>query len=144
MDCPFCLIKEKEQDRMLFEGEHVFVILSNPRLVPGHTLVIPKRHVERPSEMTQSERVELFEVLLQWQVRIMERYSSGCDIRQNCRPFQPQDWIKQHHVHFHLQPREWQDEIYDRFQKHERDMFQYLPDEERSRFMELFREEHGA
>ena len=138
-DCPFCHIKEREQERVLEEREHVFVILSDPRLVPGHTLVIPKRHVERPSEMAPEERSELFDTLLEWQGRIMKLYSSGCDIRQNCRPFQPQDWIKQNHIHFHLQPREWKDEIWERFQKHEREMFQPLPDDECERFMKLFR-----
>lgn len=136
-DCPFCHIGEREEDCVLEEGQHVFVILSDPRLVPGHTLVIPKRHLEQPSEMNQQEREELFQTLLEWQVRIMERYSSGCDIRQNCRPFQSEDWIKKNHIHFHLQPRELNDEIYERFQKHEREMFAPLTRDERERFMAL-------
>lgn len=139
MDCPFCTIKVSEQHRTLHEGEHVFVILSDPRLVEGHVLVIPKRHVEYAFEMNDYERKELFDTLLEWQERIMERYSKGCDIRQNCRPFQSQDWIKQHHVHFHLQPRFLEDEIWHAFQKKEREVFQSLPKEECEKFMSLYK-----
>jgi len=137
-DCPFCHIKDSEQDRILYEGEYVYVILSDPRLVEGHTLVIPKRHVERPSEMKEPERKELFDTLFEWQDRIMKLYAKGCDIRQHCRPFLPQDWIKQDHVHFHLQPRFFQDQLWERCQKFEREMFVLLPDDERDRFMKLY------
>lgn len=136
--CPFCHIKESYKHRTLHEGKHVFVILSDPRLVEGHTLVIPKRHIEYAFEMIDEERKELFDTLLEWQERIMKIYSKGCDIRQNCRPFQPQDWIKQHHVHFHLQPRFLQDELWGQAQRFEREMFRPLPKEECEKFMTLF------
>lgn len=116
----------------------MFVILSDPRLVPGHTLVIPKRHIEYAFDMNSEERKELFETLLEWQERIMKTYSKGCDLRQHCRPFQKQGWIKQHHVHFHLLPRFFEDALYQRSQRFETEIFEDLPDDERTRFMTLF------
>lgn len=138
MDCPFCHIKEQMKHRTLEEREHVFVILSDPRLVEGHTLVVPKRHVEYAFQMNSAERKELFDTLLAWQERIMKRYSQGCDIMQNCRPYQPQDWIKQYHVHFHLQPRFPEDEIWKKLTSPARGMFQPLPDDECEKFMSLY------
>lgn len=140
MDCPFCTIKENYHHRTLYEGKHVFVILSDPRLVEGNVLVIPKRHVEYAFDMNDDERKELFDTLLGWQERIMKIYSKGCDIRQNCRPFQEQDSIKQNHVHFHLQPRFPEDEIWKKVRTVERSMFSALSKEECKKFMSLFKE----
>ncbi|MEK7123070.1 MAG: HIT domain-containing protein, partial [Patescibacteria group bacterium] len=86
-DCPFCHIKEREQERVLEEREHVFVILSDPRLVPGHLLVIPRRHVEKLSELDAEEREELFDTVVKYQEKILDKHAAGCDIRQNYRPF---------------------------------------------------------
>ncbi len=116
------------------------MILSDPRLVEGHTLVIPKRHVEYAFEMTDEERKELFDTLLEWQEKIIKCYSKGCDILQNCRPYQPQDWIKQYHVHFHLQPRFPNDGIWEKLTSPAREMFEPLPKQECEKFMSLFRD----
>jgi ATP adenylyltransferase len=137
MDCPFCNIA-KERNRILEEKKHVFVILSNPRLVDGHLLVIPKRHVEKPSEMTGEERKELLETVLEFQEKILSKFTSGCDIRQNCRPFQKQDNLKVDHIHFHLIPREFKDDLYQRCQKYETDIFRMLTEEEKVKFIKLF------
>lgn len=45
-DCIFCLIRDGEiPTRKVYEDEHVFAILDNSQVTPGHTLVIPKQHV---------------------------------------------------------------------------------------------------
>jgi len=44
IDCPFC----NPQERVLLENGQAQAILSDPRKVPGHFLVMPKRHVEKP------------------------------------------------------------------------------------------------
>ncbi|HRZ30337.1 MAG TPA: HIT family protein [Candidatus Paceibacterota bacterium] len=122
-DCPFCRILESKKERVIEEGKLVFVIFSNPRLMKGHLLVIPKRHVEKPSCLNAQERKELFDTLLSYQDKILSQFSSGCDIRQNCRPFQKQSDLKVNHVHFHLQPRELFDELYEKVQKFETNIF---------------------
>lgn len=43
----------KEAHRVVRESRLSIVMLSNPRLMPGHTLVIPKRHIEKPDEPTK-------------------------------------------------------------------------------------------
>jgi len=91
--------------------------------------VIPKRHVEKISELTSDEKKEIFDLLVEFQEKLLKRFS-GCDIRQNYRPFQKDGNIKVSHLHFHLQPREFKDELYDKCQKYETEMFKVLPEEE--------------
>lgn len=139
MDCPFCNI-EKEKTRIIKEGKHVFVVFSNPRLVEGHLLVIPKRHVEKVSELGEEERKELLDTVIEFQEKILSKFSSGCDIRQNYRPFQKQDGIKVNHLHVHLQPREFKDELYQKSQIFERKLFKKLSDEEIKKFTKLLKD----
>ena len=127
MDCPFCNI---EKNRILTERKFTRVIFSNPRLMPGHLLVIPKRHVEKLSELSKEEQQELFKTTIEFQEKILNKIASGCDIRINYRPFQKQDDLKVNHLHIHLQPRELFDELYQKCQIFERDVFEDLKLEE--------------
>ena len=136
MNCPFCEIN-MEKTRILAEKKYVRVIFSNPRLMTGHLLITPKRHVERISELDNNEKEELLETIIEYQEKIIKNVSSGCDIRQNYRPFQKQDNLKVNHLHIHLQPRELYDELYKRSQIHEKEMFEELKKEELERMTKL-------
>lgn len=129
MDCPFCNLNQ-EKDRILKSTKHCWVIFSNPRLMPGHLLVIPKKHIEKISQLNTEEKNDLFTLIEEYQEKVLSNISSGCDIRQHHRPFQKQTNLKVHHLHFHLQPRELFDELYQKCQKHETEIFQTLPIEE--------------
>jgi len=129
MNCPFCKLDPK-RNKILYEGKTVFVMPSNPRLVEGHLLVIPKRHIEKPSELTHEERRELMDVVLTFQEKIVKKVSTGCDIRQNFRPFQKQNDLKVDHIHFHLIPRNLNDVIYEKYEKIQRDVFHLISEEE--------------
>ncbi|NTW27061.1 MAG: HIT family protein [Candidatus Moranbacteria bacterium] len=129
MICPFCEI-DKEKTRTIKEGEHTLVIFSNPRLMPGHLLVVPRRHVEKLSELFEEERKEMLDFVIEFQDKILEKVARGCDIRQNYRPFQKQNDLKVHHMHIHLQPRELRDELYEKCQIYETELFKKLPDDE--------------
>jgi histidine triad (HIT) family protein len=136
MDCPFC-DNELLRGRILEETDSCFVILSNPRLTPGHTLVIPKRHVEKLSELTSEEHSSLLDKVIEYQEKIVSKLASGCDIRQNYRPFLPQGKIKVNHIHFHLLPREFEDNYYHKCQKYEKDLWEDLSKKEEQKFSEL-------
>ncbi len=103
--------------------------------MPGHILVVPKRHVEQLTELRLDEKVELWSTVEEFQKRIVDHLASGCDIRQNYRPFQPQDQLKVHHLRIHLQPRELEDELYQRCQIYEKEIFQPLSENEAQRVM---------
>jgi len=138
MDCPFCNIN-KEKTRIIKEGKNVFVVFSNPRLVKGHLLVIPKRHVVKISELNAKEKKELFDTVIEFQEKILKKISSGCDIRQNYRPFQKQTGLKVDHLHIHLLPREFEDELYQKCQINEKRIFSNLEEEEIKRISDLLR-----
>jgi len=138
MDCPFCDIGS--ETRVLEEREYTRVIFSNPRLMPGHLLVIPKRHVERLEELNEEERKEIFDVAIEFEERILDNIASGCDIRINYRPFQKQNGLKVNHLHIRLEPRELYDELYEKCQKYETDIYGELPEEELEEMLEKLSE----
>ena len=99
--------------------------------MPGHLLVVPKRHVLRLSELNDVERKELFDVTISYQEKILKNIASGCDIKQHNRPFLPENDLKVDHLHIHLQPRELNDELYLKSHVHDREIFKPLTDSEK-------------
>lgn len=125
-DCPFCTLHQ----RVLKENEHAAVLLSNPRKVPGHFLVIPKRHVEKPWKLTSEELQGVFELVFFVQQKVAEKLSEGCDVRQHYRPFLPPSKFKVDHVHYHVVPRNFEDKIYEKCEQFEKQLFEDLGEEE--------------
>jgi len=138
MSCVFCEINPNVTN-IIQEKQLVIVAMSNPRLVKGHLLVIPKRHVERPSELNDEERKEFFDTAIEFQEKIISKLSTGCDIRQHFRPFLPESRIKVDHVHFHLLPRDFADELFKKCLVFEKEIFQDLTEEEVREYIQLFR-----
>jgi diadenosine tetraphosphate (Ap4A) HIT family hydrolase len=135
-DCPFCDASE----RILKENELAQVILSDPHKVPGHLLVLPKRHVEKPWELTNRELTDIFDLIFALEQKLLGKLGEGFDIRQNYRPFRPQDGTKVDHVTFHVLPRFEGDYIYNVSEKYETDLFADLDDMERDAVTDLLKE----
>jgi diadenosine tetraphosphate (Ap4A) HIT family hydrolase len=131
--CPFCNTK----GRVLKENEFAEVILSNPRKVPGHFLVVPKRHIEKPWELKSEELQAVFDLIFFVEQRIVGKLGDGVDIRQNYRPFLNQSRLKVDHVHFHIIPRADKDYLYQVSEKFETDLFADLDDLERQEVEKL-------
>ena len=138
MDCPFCEIIEKNTERIIRQTEHTFTVLSDPRLMPGHLLVIPKRHIQRLSELDEQERVEMLDEVAILEDIILNNVAPGCDISQHFRPFIPQGRLKVDHLHIHLRPRAFEDELYKKVQIYEKEVFQELPADEFQKYKTLF------
>ena len=125
-ECAFCeIVNGKKTRELISETPYTLTILSNPSQIKGHCLVIPKRHVEKLSQLNKIEREELIEEVVKMQELLLSK-ASGCDIKQNYRPFIPDSKIKVSHLHFHVQPREFKDEMYKRSQIFEKDIFRDL------------------
>lgn len=58
--CPFCSLTA---DRVVQDGEFAVVIRDGFPVSPGHTLIIPKRHVASFFEVTDAERSDLMSLL---------------------------------------------------------------------------------
>lgn len=133
MECPFC----NPKSRVLKENEHAQLVLSNPRKVPGHFLVFPKRHIEQPWELTPEELQDVFELIFYVEQKILGKLGDGVDIRNNFRPFKRQDQLKINHVLFHVIPRSKDDYIYSVSEKFEKDLFAELDELERKEVIKL-------
>jgi diadenosine tetraphosphate (Ap4A) HIT family hydrolase len=120
--CPFC----GTDDRVLKQNDLAQVILSNPRKVPGHFLVIPKRHVEKPWDLTPEELTAIFELIFFVEQRIIGKLGDGANIRQNYLPFIGQNQVKVNHVHFHVIPRSDNDYLYTVAEQYEDGLFAEL------------------
>ena len=133
--CPFCNLG----DRILKQNKTAAAFLSNPRKVPGHFLVIPKRHIEKPWDLTNEELEDVFELVFLIEQKLVSKLGQGADIRQNYRPYIEPGKIKQDHVHFHVYPRYNDDYLEQVSEKFERDLFTDLDEGEKEEFTKLLK-----
>jgi len=99
-ECPFCSLP---QDRVIDSNELGLVIRDGFPISPGHTLIIPKRHVGSFFEITKAERDTLLELLGEAKKVIdRELKPTGFNIGINDGPAAGQTVP---HLHIHLIPR---------------------------------------
>ncbi len=132
-NCAFC--GDEIRNRYIQEEKFSFVILSNPRVVPGHLLIIPKRHVQKFAELTPTETLEMINLLGFYQEKILSKFSKGTEIRQNYRPYKKDSKIHVNHFHFHIIPREEADELEKKLDIHKRLFYKELSDKEREKIV---------
>lgn len=97
MSCLFCEIDSQ------LEGALVYARLDKFPVSEGHSLIIPKRHVETWFEMSQAERQEAFELIDKLKAMLDEKYApDGYNIGLNCGQSAGQTI---NHAHIHLIPR---------------------------------------
>ena len=123
-DCPFCNI-DARRNFIIEENNISYVTFSNPRKIKGQLLVIPKRHVEEIEKLTDGEWKSLIDLIVKYHKKIIDKISEGCDIRQHFMPYVKQGRLKVDHVHFHLMPRNFNDEFFEKT-KMESELFEDL------------------
>jgi len=134
--CPFC----NSDDQPVKENELAKAVLSDPHKVPGHVLVMPKRHIEQPWEITPEELQAVFDLIFFVEQRFMDKLGSGIDIRQSYRPFKRQDGLKVNHALFHVIPRSPDDYIFTVSEKFEKELYADLDDLERKEVTKLLKD----
>lgn len=134
-DCPFC----NSNEPALKSNNTAQVLLSDPHKVPGHLLVMPKRHVEKPWELSTSEIQDIFNMIFEIEQKIIGKLGEGCDIRQNYRPYLNQGELKVDHLVFHLLPRSSNDYLYSVSEQYEQDLFADLDSAEANAVKDLLR-----
>lgn len=132
--CPFCFEADDGRARIMIRNDQAMGLLSNPRLVEGHSLVVPERHVEDPQDLTKAELLAIFEIINHISAKLLEGgLANGIDTRQHFRPFLKESRTKVNHVHFHVLPRAPQDELHMKSLQYETMMFVDLPEDERTK-----------
>ncbi len=108
--CVFCdIVEGKEDAARVYEDEHYLSFMDKGPVNPGHTLVIPKKHYEVIMDMPSEEAGSLFAVAAKV-ARGVEKAVSADGINL----FQMNGaaaWQDVPHVHVHVVPRFFGDEI---------------------------------
>ena len=99
-ECPFCNLPP---ERIIDSLELGCVIRDGFPITPGHTLIIPKRHIGSFFEITEQERTALLDLMNQAQKLLIEEFNpDGFNIGINDGPAAGQTVP---HLHIHLIPR---------------------------------------
>lgn len=98
--CPFCTVP---RERLVFESALAFVLRDGFPVSPGHTLVVPRRHVASLFETTQEEQAALLKLLRLAKVDLEHQFHpAGYNVGVNDGPAAGQTVP---HLHIHLIPR---------------------------------------
>ncbi|ALL01546.1 histidine triad (HIT) protein [Pyrodictium delaneyi] len=103
-DCIFCkIIRGEIPSVKIYEDENVVAFLDIYPINPGHTLVVPKRHVEYLHELKDDEAAALINAVKKLAPRIVEAMGAdGYNVVTNNGRAAGQVIF---HVHFHIVPR---------------------------------------
>ncbi len=107
-DCIFCKIIEGEiPSHKVYEDENTLAFLDVNPTSKGHTLVVPKKHVETIDQA--SEMNYMWDTLVKVSQAVEEAFNpGGLNISQNNGEIAGQEVM---HMHFHITPRYTGDEI---------------------------------
>ena len=98
--CPFCALP---RDRILFESELALCFRDGFPVSPGHTLIIPRRHVASFFEITDTERTDLMSLLAAARAELESQFHpAGYNVGINDGAAAGQTVA---HLHIHLIPR---------------------------------------
>ncbi len=107
-DCIFCKIIEGEiPSHKVYEDEDTLAFLDTNPTSKGHTLVVPKKHVETIDQA--SEMDYMWNALVKVSRAVEDAFEpEGLNISQNNGELAGQEVM---HMHFHITPRYTGDEI---------------------------------
>ncbi len=106
--CAFCS-EDVLQRQAIYEDELVLALYSHKPIVPGHVLVIPKRHVERFEELQETEFLKIKEVIEKIDKAAQEIYKTSDYLLLQKNGQAAGQTVP--HVHFHYFPRSDKDQV---------------------------------
>lgn len=121
MRCSFCE-DQQIKDRVIIENNLAFAFPTNAPIVPGHTLICPKRRIKYFEESTRNERYSIEEIRYKLKVALRQVFEAeGFNYAFNEESVGGQSVS---HFHLHIVPRKEGDEgVY----SHEPREFLYRP-----------------
>ena len=98
--CPFC---NPDKSRIILANDHAMAIYDGFPVTPGHSLIVPKRHIASFFEATREEQTAMLDLLAEMRQRLLaERNPDGFNIGINDGTAAGQTVM---HLHIHLIPR---------------------------------------
>jgi diadenosine tetraphosphate (Ap4A) HIT family hydrolase len=102
MSCPYCTSSDI-QARTIIANDHAFAFLGNMPIVPGHTLIVPKRHVAKYEELSTEEMRAIEELRQKLMHALVETFGAqGFNFAWNDGAIAGQSVP---HFHLHVVPR---------------------------------------
>lgn len=103
MNCIFCEIQDDPRKPPVAQNEFAIAIRDGYPVANGHTLIIPKRHIRSFFDMTETERISIFDLLTIAKKKLDQElgpdaYNIGINDGQEAGQTVP-------HLHIHLIPR---------------------------------------
>ena len=98
--CPFC---NPEPAKILIANDHACAFLDGFPVTPGHSLIVPKRHIVSFFEATREEQAALFDLVAEVRrLLLAEHNPDGFNVGINDGTAAGQTVM---HLHIHLIPR---------------------------------------
>jgi histidine triad (HIT) family protein len=107
--CPFCeFVRDTSSPPIFHEGASCVAMVADSAMSEGHSLIVPKRHVERFAELTELERAELMEIsttVIRSITDVMRKRSDFSGDFNICLNDGAVAGQRVPHLHFHVVPR---------------------------------------
>ncbi|MCI5723798.1 MAG: HIT family protein [Erysipelotrichaceae bacterium] len=102
--CVFCdIITHQIPSKVVYEDDNVLAILDISQVTYGHTIVMPKKHVENIIEADSETIQQCASVVSTLAKQIVKNTkAAGCNVLNNCGEVAGQTV---QHLHFHIIPR---------------------------------------
>ena len=98
--CPFC---HPDLSKVLLANEHALAFLDGFPVTPGHSLIVPRRHICSFFEATREEQAALFDLVSEMRTLLLGEHSPDAfNVGINDGPAAGQTVM---HLHVHLIPR---------------------------------------
>jgi diadenosine tetraphosphate (Ap4A) HIT family hydrolase len=98
--CPFC---NPDKSKVILTNDHAMAFHDGYPVTPGHSLIVPKRHISSFFEATRDEQAAMLDLLAEMrQLLLSERSPDGFNVGINDGAAAGQTVM---HLHIHLIPR---------------------------------------
>ena len=101
-DCPFCKTSVLESQKF-YEDEFVIALYTHKPVMPGHCLIIPKRHVERFEMLSDEEAAQISKVIKKVNQAVEKAYQTSSYLLLQKNGYEVGQTVP--HIHFHYIPR---------------------------------------
>lgn len=107
MKCVYCELPEIKE-RIIVSTQYSFAFPTNIPIVPGHTLILPKRCVLNLEDLSKEEFLDLFDLIRRIKKSLIKTFNAeGFNIAYNEGKLAGQNVP---HLHVHVLPRKLNDE----------------------------------
>jgi histidine triad (HIT) family protein len=106
-NCPFCNSAIINSEKF-YEDDDVLALCTYKPVMPGHCLVIPKRHVERFDLLSDTEVIQIGQVIRKVNLAVEKVYGTSAYLLLEKNGREVGQTVP--HVHFHYMPRKTGDD----------------------------------